>query len=203
MTQLEKVLAEALTKFTSTNIDVAAIIEAAQACCIGGCLPTVATGSTTETITVTPTIVGSANNNAGVQTPPKAEKAPRTKKEVVDTLVKAIEPAVQECKPDSMPPVDTSHPEDEFRPTKDQAIAPVVTKEPTVGIDLTGLFVGTGADKKVVKDVFLAAVEKAKNVATLAALNATCDCGFATGDYTDNEMEVLRRKLRRWGAAQE
>jgi hypothetical protein len=51
--------------------------------------------------------------------------------------------------------------------------------------------------------VFLAAVEKAKTLAALVALNATCDCGFATGDYTEETAAVLKRKLTRWGMAQE
>jgi len=78
-----------------------------------------------------------------------------------------------------------------------------VTQAPTVGIDLSGLFTGSGADKKVVKTVFLTAVEQANTLAHLVALNATCDCGFATGDFTEETAAVLKRKLARWGAAQE
>ena len=177
MTSLENVLAAALAK--ATNVDIPAIIEAAQACCIGGCTPTVAEGKVEVVVTQAPEA--------------EKPKPARVKKEVAPTIPNppGCQPE-QECKPTPDPVAEKPAP-----------VEPLVSKEPPAGIDLSGLFVGAGADKKVVKDVFLAAVEKAKNVATLAALNATCDCGFATGDYTDNEMEVLRRKLKRWGAAQE
>jgi outer membrane biosynthesis protein TonB len=119
-----------------------------------------------------------------VETPaPKPEKAKAVKATVEKPVeqVKPVEPLVVE-------------------PTAEK---PQATPAPTVGIDLSGLFVGTGADKKVVKTVFLAAVEQAKTLAHLVALNATCDCGFATGDYTEETAAVLKRKLARWGAAQE
>lgn len=80
--------------------------------------------------------------------------------------------------------------------------APAADKAPG-GIDISGLFEGTGASKKLNKAVFLAAVEKAGTLSALVALNATCDCGFATGDYTEETAPVLKRKLNRWGAAQE
>lgn len=81
--------------------------------------------------------------------------------------------------------------------------SPVADKPSGVGIDISGLFEGAGASKKVNKAVFLAAVEKAGTLAALVALNNTCDCGFATGDYTEETAPVLKRKLNRWGAAQE
>ena len=34
-------------------------------------------------------------------------------------------------------------------------------------------------------------------------MTQVCDCGFATGDYTEETAGVLKRKLNRWGAAQE
>jgi hypothetical protein len=119
-----------------------------------------------------------------VETPaPKAEKA----KAVKTTAEKPVE---------QVKPVET--------PVVEQPVTnPSNPPTPAVGIDLSGLFVGTGADKKVVKDVFLKAVEQAKTLAHLVALNATCDCGFATGDYTEETAAVLKRKLTRWGAAQE
>lgn len=85
-------------------------------------------------------------------------------------------------------------------PTKEDYTSPATV---SAGVNISGLFSGTGADKKVVKDVFLAAVEQAKTLQALVALNATCDCGFATGDYTEETAPVLKRKLARWGAAQE
>lgn len=184
-TQLECALAEALEKATGVNIP--AIVAAAQACCIGGCAPTVAEGKVEVVVTPAPTVTkkAAAAVRAAIKEVEKPIETPVTKP-----------PETEGVKYET---IATGTPLVE-KPTP---VAPVVSKEPPAGIDLSGLFVGTGADKKVVKDVFLAAVEKAKNVATLAALNATCDCGFATGDYTDNEMEVLRRKLKRWGAAQE
>ena len=94
----------------------------------------------------------------------------------------------------------TEEPKLPSEPIAPPAENPSVT---ATGIDLTGLFTGSGADKKVVKDVFLAAVEKAKTLAHLVALNATCDCGFATDLYNEETAPVLRRKLTRWGAAQE
>lgn len=169
MTQLEKVLAAELAKVAV--IDVAAIIEAAQECCMGGCTPAI-----TEVV-VTPT--------------PEVEKPKVTRK----TPVKEVNPIAPNDQPQVEPkPASTPAPTPE-------PVAPV-TPPTTPGIDLTGLFTGTGADKKVVKDVFLAAVEKAKSMAAINALNATADCGFAFGDFTDNEIEVARRKLKRWGAAQ-
>lgn len=113
-----------------------------------------------------------------------------------DTKPKGLKKEAETVKPVETPVVET-------KPEPVVATPPPANKEPAVGIDLSGLFTGTGADKKVVKDVFMAAVEKAKNLATLVALNATCDCGFATGDYTEETALVLKRKLNRWGAAQE
>ena len=166
MTQLEKVLAAELAKVAV--IDVAAIIEAAQACCMGGPAVTVATAPTTI-----------------VETPaPKAEKAKAVKA--------TVEKPVEQVKPVETP-----------APTPAPVVEKPATPAPTVGIDLSGLFTGSGADKKVVKDVFLAAVEQAKTLAHLVALNATCDCGFDTSTYTEDTTPVLRRKLDRWGRAQE
>lgn len=100
-------------------------------------------------------------------------------------------------------PVDNSRPVPTERPRPEPVPEQTADDSPLPGIDITGLFTGSGADKKVVKDVFLAAVEKANNLATLVALNATCDCGYATGDYTEETAAVLKRKLARWGNAQE
>ena len=183
MTQLEKVLAESLAKYTSGQIDVVKIIEAAQAAVIGGCQTTEATGTVIETA------IGQ------VVVPPAAPKAPRTKKEVVEAPPPPkAEPPAAEPPPVKQEPVTQEPPKNETMPEKPAQ---------TSGVNLTGLFTGSGADKKVVKDVFLAAVEQAKSLPALVALNATCDCGFALGDYTEDMVEVVRRKLRRWGMAQE
>ena len=119
-------------------------------------------------------------------------ETPAPKPEKVKVVKTTAEKPVEQVKPVEMPPL------------AEKPTAPAPTNAiPTVGIDLSGLFVGTGADKKVVKTVFLAAVEQAKTLAHLVALNATCDCGFATGDFTEETAAVLKRKLTRWGAAQE
>ena len=165
MTKLEQTLAEALAK--ATNVDIPAIIAAAEACCLGG-------------QTVQETKVSVVETAAAEQEKPK-----RTRKTA------EAAPAPAEEKP-ATPPLA----EEKEEPATTNATSPQ-------GIDISGLFTGSGADKKVVKDVFLAAVEKAKNLAALVALNATCDCGFATGDYTEETAAVLKRKLSRWGAAQE
>ena len=112
---------------------------------------------------------------------PKVEK-PKAVKATVEKVVETVGKPVEATTPEPEKPV---------------------TQAPTVGIDLSGLFTGSGADKKVVKTVFLTAVEQAKTLAHLVALNATCDCGFATGDFTEETAAVLKRKLARWGAAQE
>jgi hypothetical protein len=173
MTTLEKVLADALAKVT--QVDIPAIIAAAQACCVGGC--------------ETEVVVDLGTLGEPERAQPKPEKAPRTKKEV--ETVKPVEtPVVLETKTEPAalkPPTFIKH-------------TTVVIQD---GINLTGLFTGTGADKKVVKAVFLNAVEQSKTLSALVALNATCDCGFATGDYTEETAPVLKRKLARWGAAQE
>lgn len=168
-TQLEQVLAKELAKVA--NVDIEAIIIAAQRACMGGC-KTVA-----------------SENATVVVSPVKEEKS------------KAVKLPVQEAAPDkSTNAYDPNATQvNQTMPEKLQPPKP----EPTVGIDLSGLFTGSGADRKVVKDVFLAAVEKAKSLAALTALNATCDCGFDLSAYTDDTVEVVRRKLRRWGAAQE
>lgn len=193
MTSLEKVLAIELAKVS--NVDIPAIIEAAKACSVGvGCDRYLATATVAEGQTV---VVETAIGK--VEVPPVVQKPARTKKEVPEVVgSQSVEP---------IKPVETPSPVVQLTPEpvaeKPAPVAPVTPAATTLGIDLTGLFVGTGADKKVVKDVFLAAVEKAKNLATLVALNATCDCGFATGDYTEETAPVLKRKLNRWGAAQE
>lgn len=94
-------------------------------------------------------------------------------------------------------------PEPEKPAPEPEKAPPAGDAQPSVGIDITGLFEGSGASKKLVKSVFMAAVEKASSLASLVALNAACDCGFATGDYTEETAPVLKRKLTRWGAAQE
>ena len=182
-TSLEKVLAESLAR--CTGADIPGIIEAAQAACMGGNVA-VATGCTTETVTV-----GSLANNApaGVAaTKAVVEEVAKTKR-----ITKAMQEEAAQKLVEPVKPVEATTPEPE-KP---------VTQAPTVGIDLSGLFTGSGADKKVVKTVFLTAVEQANTLAHLVALNATCDCGFATGDFTEETAAVLKRKLARWGAAQE
>ena len=169
MTKLEQTLAEALAK--ATNVDIPAIIAAAEASCLGG-------------QTVQETKVSVVETAAAEQEKPK-----RTRKTA------EAAPAPAEEKP-ATPPLA----EEKEEPAPTNATDP---RDTFTFIDLTGLFTGSGADKKVVKDVFLAAVEKAKNLAALVALNAACDCGFATGDYTEETAAVLKRKLSRWGAAQE
>lgn len=121
-------------------------------------------------------------------------------KVVVTTAEPTPKPApVKRVKEQPQKPVETASVDPEPVKEKEKPTATV----PADSVDLTGLFVGSGADKRVVKDVFLAAVEKSKTLAHLIALNAACDCGFATGDYTEETMPVLKRKLTRWGAAQE
>lgn len=183
MTKLEQTLAEALAK--ATNVDIPAIIAAANACCVGGCggEQTVQTGKV-ETLTTA----------AGVKGETGAKRVRRTAEpEAPADPAPATPPATEAAKPAIPPP-----------PAEKPADPPPAASAPQgVGIDLTGLFTGSGADKKVVKDVFLKAVEKASNLAALVALNAACDCGFSTGDYTEETVPVLKRKLSRWGAAQE
>jgi len=183
-TSLEKVLAESLAR--CTGADIPGIIAAAQECCKGG------SASVTEVV-VSPTA-----------TPTITKKAAKAIRASIKELEKPITPAGDTCAPEK-PAETVGKPVEATTPTPTPA--PVAEKPatpaPTVGIDLSGLFVGTGADKKVVKTVFLAAVEQAKTLAHLVALNATCDCGFATGDYTEETAPVLKRKLARWGAAQE
>ena len=175
MTQLEQKLAETIGKLVP-GLDLAGIIEAARGPCDH-------TFGTPPVVVVTPQ-------------PPAAEPAKRTRKtaaaepEKPATILDASGKELLEGKPT---------PEPEKAPEPDKPIPPATAS----GIDLTGLIVGTGASKKVVKDVFLAAVEKAKTLAALVALNDVCDCGFATGDYTEETAGVLKRKLNRWGAAQE
>jgi len=183
-TSLEKVLAESLAR--CTGADIPGIIAAAQECCKGG------SASVTEVV-VSPTA-----------TPTITKKAAAAIRASIKEREKPITPAGDTCAPEK-PAETVGKPVEATTPTPTPA--PVAEKPatpaPTVGIDLSGLFVGTGADKKVVKTVFLAAVDSAKTLAHLVALNATCDCGFATGDYTEETAAVLKRKLARWGAAQE
>jgi hypothetical protein len=183
-TSLEKVLAESLAR--CTGADIPGIIAAAQECCKGVC-QTVEVGMSDTVITA-----GSACGQGGTATQ-EPEKPKRTRipaKEVAPVTPAGDSPATEPLPQGGMI-ADAGKP-----PTP-------VTQAPTVGIDLSGLFTGSGADKKVVKDVFLKAVDSAKTLAHLVALNATCDCGFATGDYTEETAAVLKRKLTRWGAAQE
>lgn len=69
------------------------------------------------------------------------------------------------------------------------------------GVNITRPF--DPATKKLNKDVFLAAVEKANTLASLTALNETCDCGISTAIYTEETARGLKNKLTRWGRAQE
>ena len=179
MTKLEEVLAKSLADVT--KVDIGAIIDAARVTGTG-CAATVSVGpaKTVETTVSTEQEVGRTKraSKAAQETPPPASTQQPVK----------IEPT----------PTATT-----ITPPIEQTTAQTNTAQPQGGINLTGLFTGSGADKKVVKEVFLAAVSKATNLAQLVALNATCDCGFPTGDYTEETAVVLKRKLTRWGDAQE
>lgn len=170
MTKLEEVLANALK--AATNVDIPAIIEAAQACVIGGPAQTVQETPVTTVI------------------PPAAE--PATEKSTKRT---------RKAEPTSETPSEVSKPAEAPASTQ-PPVAPAAPAAPA-GVDLSGLFSGSGASKKLNKEVFLAAVEKAGTLAALVALNATCDCGYATGAYTEDTAGVLKNKLLRWGNAQE
>lgn len=179
MTKLEEVLAKSLADVT--KVDIGAIIDAARATCPDGG-STVATGSMKVVLT-------------GVGAEQEVGRTKRASKAVQETptSVSSQQPAKTE------PPSTVTTIPPPVEPTATQTN----TAQPQGGINLTGLFTGSGADKKIVKEVFLAAVGKATNLAQLIALNATCDCGFPTGDYTEETAAVLKRKLTRWGDAQE
>jgi len=186
-TSLEKVLAESLAR--CTGADIPGIIAAAQECCKGG------PASVTEVV-VSPTA-----------TPTITKKAAAAIRASIKELEKPITPAGDTCAPEK-PAETVGKPVEATTPT--QTPAPVDTgkpppenKEPPTGMVLSGLFTGCGPDKKVVKTVFLSAVEQAKTLAHLVAMNATCDCGFDTSTYAEDTVPVLRRKLDRWGRAQE
>lgn len=170
MTKLEEALAIELTKVTT--VDVKAIIEAAQAACIGG-------PSNTQTVQETPVTT--------VQTAaPWAEKPKRARK------TEATPPAAETPAPAPVPEEKPATPA-----TPPAAPAPEAAQTP--GVNLTGLFEGSGPSKKVVKAVFLEAVEKAGTLAALVALNDMCDCGIDTTGYTEETAAVLRRRMTRWG----
>lgn len=174
MTKLEKVLAETLAKVTS--VDIPAIVEAAQACCCGGggC------GEPAQTVQTTPvTRVETAT--------PEAEK-PKRERNRRET------PAAQEPpNPETQtPPVP---------PPQEQKAPETVKPSEAPGVQITGLIEGDGPGRKVVKAVFLAAVEKAVTLAALTALNDICDCGVETSGFTEETAPVLRRRLTRWGMA--
>lgn len=179
MTKLEESLAKSLADVT--KVDIGAIIDAARATCPDGAT-TVSVGpaKTVET------------------TVPPEQEAGRTKR--VSKATQETLPPVPTQQPVKIEPPSTAT---TIPPPVEQAVAQTNTTQPQGGINLTGLFTGSGADKKIVKEVFLAAVAKATNLAQLIALNATCDCGFPTGDYTEETAAVLKRKLTRWGDAQE
>lgn len=164
MTQLERALAEGLAKLS--NLDIPAIIEAAQASCLGG--PEIV-----QTVQMTPV--------TKVETPaPEPEKPKRTRK--AEQPAPAPEPEKAAPPPPPRPPAPAQEP-----------------AAPAAGLNITGLIEGTGAQKKVVKDVFLAAVEKAGTLAALVALNDICDCGIPTAQFTEETAAVLRRRMTRWG----
>lgn len=173
MTQLETALAVALAKLA--NIDIVAIIDAAQ-----------------RVSDVAEQTVGSG---VAIVAPPPAvvEPAKRTRKVAEPTAPAADAPKVE---PTAQKP---SEP-----PKEPEAAKPAAT--PTAGatgIDITGLLEGSGPTQKVVKAVFLAAVEKAPSLAALVALNEVCCCGIATESFTEETVPVLKRRMNRWGAAQE
>lgn len=183
MTKLEEVLAKSLADVT--KVDIGAIIDAARATCPDG-VSTVAAGSMKVVVT-------------GVGAEQEVGRTKRASKAVQETptSVSSQQPAKTE------PPSTATTIPPPVEPPVQQTVAQTNTTQPQGGINLTGLFTGSGADKKIVKEVFLAAVGKATNLAQLIALNATCDCGFPTGDYTEETAAVLKRKLTRWGDAQE
>lgn len=168
MTKLEEALAIELMKVMT--VDVKAIIEAAQAACIGG-------PSNAQTVQETPVTT--------VQTAaPEAEKPKRARR------TEATQPAAETPAPATVP---------EEKPTTPPPAAPAPEAAQTPGVNLTGLFEGVGAFRKVVKAVFLEAVEKAGTLAALVALNDMCDCGIDTTTYTEETAAVLRRRMTRWG----
>ena len=170
MTKLEEVLAVALR--AATNVDIPAIIEAAQACIVGG---------PSQTVQTTPV--------AHVETPaPETEKPKRGRKPSQES----VPPPAAEPETPPAPPVP---------PTPPVAEPPAAPANTGSGLNITGLFEGSGPGKKVVKAVFLTAVEKATNLAALVAINDICDCGIETGGYSEETSPVLRRRLTRWGMA--
>lgn len=173
MTQLEQKLAETIGKLVP-GLDLAGIIEAARGPC-----------ACEQTVGTPPAVVVTAQPEPAKRTRKAAAVEPEKPAVLFDAEGKDVPADKPVPVPDKAPEVDKPVPAN------------------AAGIDLTGLFEGTGLSKKVVKDVFIAAVEKAKTLAALVALNEVCDCGFATGDYTEETAGVLKRKLNRWGAAQE
>lgn len=181
MTKLEQVLAD--TVKNGTGIDVAAIIAAAQE-----------SVTTTATIglggfSAVETTIADDTPAKTVRRAKKTEQAPTEQAPTEMTNTPVAEPATA--------PSETA--------TVKQETAETRNADPTPGINISGLFTGTGADKKVVKTVFLAAVEKAETLAALVALNDICDCGIDTSDgrFTEDTSVVLRKKLTRWGNAQD
>ena len=116
---------------------------------------------------------------------PEAEKPKRARR------TEATQPAAEAPAPAPVPE------EKPVPPTPPPAQAPETAQTP--GVNLTGLFEGSGPSKKVVKAVFLEAVEKAGTLAALVALNDMCDCGIDTTTYTEETAAVLRRRMTRWG----
>lgn len=170
MTKLEEVLADTLGRVSDINIK--AIIEAAQACIVGGPSQTVQTTPVAQVET----------------TAPEGEKPKRGRKPAQES----VPPPAAEPETPPAPPVP---------PTSPVAEPPTATTNPGAGLNITGLFDGSGPGKKIVKAVFLPAVEKATNLAALIAINDICDCGIETGGYTEETSPVLRRRLTRWGMA--
>ena len=156
----------------ATNVDIPAIIEAARECCIGG-------PDTVQTVQTTP--VTKVETPAPEAEKPKATRARKT--EAIPPPPAAFEQAPEAPKPPEPPAA---------KPQEEAASS---------GLVLTGLIEGTGAQKRVVKEVFLSLLEKAKgDHAKLLAINDICDCGLPKDDFAAPETSpVLYRRLTRWG----
>jgi pyruvate/2-oxoglutarate dehydrogenase complex dihydrolipoamide acyltransferase (E2) component len=138
-------------------------------------------------------IINAAQASAGDKAP-DAPKAERKKAAAAPTAPETPQPLKPDAPAEPPKPVPPPGAQPAPEPQKDAAPA---------GVDLTGLFTGSGAEKKVVKAVFLAAVEKANGLAALVALNGACDCGIDASPDTAETAPLLKKKMLRWGNAQE
>ena len=174
MTELEHLFAGKLGELL--NVDIVRIIEAARS-----------GDRDAQTVGTNPSVVVTG-------TPDVSQPKARSRKAAEAAPVSA--PPAQEPKPETAA-------QEKAQPAAEPAKEEAKLETQASGLNLTGLFTGSGTSKTVVKEVFFEAVERAGTLKALLALHDVCECGLPNIEaYTEETIALLKKRMVKWGNAQ-